>query len=153
METSIVTNQRLDRIDAQPVMARNMTSKALGVTLAFMVILLAMFTPRVAEAGPSDLDAAIRIPFPTSAVAYLCGNCHANWNGPVPGYSSSVDYFIYNGLAPSPISSPIPTTNTMYAMDSDQDGRTNLEEIQASTSAARPAQFPTGVSTGPNDAV
>ena len=146
METSIITNQRLDRIDAQPVMARNMTSKALGVTLAFMVILLAMFTPRVAEAGPSDLDAAIRITFPTSAVANLCGNCHTDWVGLNPSYSSRIDYYIYNVLAPS----PIPTTNTMYAMDSDQDGRTNLEEIQASTLAARPAQFPTGVSTGPN---
>ena len=146
METSIVTNQWPDRVYARPPMARGFMLRAWGMALAFMVVFLALFAPRTAEAGPDYLNSVILLNFSSSAQAYLCGNCHTTWDGGGPGFASRIDFFIHNGTATSSLAS----TNLTYLTDNDNDGRTNLEEIQMSQSTMRPPQFPTGISTGPN---
>ena len=138
METSIVTNHWSGKTYARPLMAQAFMLKAWGVALAFMVVLLALFAPRTAEARPGYLDAVILLNYSTSAQANICGNCHTGWTGNSKAFASRIDFFIYNGLT----SSAIPAISPTYAMDSDNDGRTNLEEIQASQLAGttRPAQ-------------
>ena len=134
METSIVKNQGLGGAYTQQFMVG-----ALGLTLALIVVFLALFTPNAAQASGGYIPGYAS----GTKLESMCANCHVKWSGAGNGNTNRVNQLLWGG-----VNAEVPSATDGFALfDMDMDGTVTgtkggaigSGEYANAKSAARPA--------------